>query len=112
MAALDRRLQAHQEAYALWWDLLPAVNDQQEINRIVLKCQDWWKNNCLYLEADARESFSKAYVAAHNHYQFLDTHTDGDTIRKNWKIVMDAGNIIVKGVELPPISEVESNVSL
>src|SRR5207248_7668825 len=71
VAALERRLQAHQEAYTLWWNLLGAVHDEQRIGKIVMDCQDWWVKNCLYLDAEARSAFSAAYHAAQMHRGLL-----------------------------------------
>ncbi|WP_028215333.1 hypothetical protein [Paraburkholderia mimosarum] len=60
MAALDKLLQAHQEAFALWRRLYRGVHSD-EIAEIVKECEKWWNDNCLYLEPEA---FSDAYWAA------------------------------------------------
>ena len=65
LAALDRRLQAHQEAFALWRGLLADMHDPARIGDAVRKCEDWWNNNCLYLSPDARQAFVQAYLTAH-----------------------------------------------
>ncbi len=62
MAALDRRLQAHQEAFELWRELLEAAHTDG-IGKVVMKCQSWWERNCLYLEPKVREAFVAAYSA-------------------------------------------------
>jgi len=44
MAALEKRLAAHQEAYALWKDLVVCGIHLQDLNRlpeIISKCQEW-----------------------------------------------------------------------
>ncbi len=71
MAALERRLEAHQQAYALWWQLLGAVYHEERLGNVVKDCQDWWVKNCLYLDAEARQAFKIAYNAAWDHQEFL-----------------------------------------
>jgi hypothetical protein len=52
MAALDRRLQAHQEAYHLWQRLYWASSssDDEQIMSVATESEQWWEQNCLYLE--------------------------------------------------------------
>ncbi len=106
-AALERRLQAHQEAYSLWWNLFGAVHDEQRIGKIVMECQDWWVKNCLYLAPEARRAFSAAYHAAYNHRSLLRPDYQADAARENWRLIQDAGPAILRGVELPSIGEGE-----
>lgn len=105
IAALDRRLEAHQQAYSLWREILHKTHKEREIGEHILKCQTWWENNCLYLQADAREAFFKAYTAANSHYGFVNDRNNPELVRENWAIITDAGTVIVRGVELPPIKE-------
>jgi hypothetical protein len=42
VASLDRRLTAHQQAYALWWSLLKDIRDIEKIRETAFKCQEWW----------------------------------------------------------------------
>lgn len=57
LAAVERRLAAHQEAYALWFELLSALHRPDECHAVVVKCQSWWKQNCLYLDPKSRREF-------------------------------------------------------
>lgn len=112
VAALDRRLQAHQEAYALWRRLL-ATTHTDGIGALVLECQSWWENNCLYLEPAARDAFSKAYMAAHSHQGYLRMADPDraehivDVITRNWSTIADAGDVIVTSVALPGLTDTE-----
>src|SRR2546423_12265243 len=36
MAALERRLEAHQQAYTLWWKLLGAVHHEERLSDVVM----------------------------------------------------------------------------
>jgi hypothetical protein len=107
-AALEKRLQTHQEAYTLWRKLLFANRDDGELSNVVTECEKWWDKNCLYLTSSAREAFRKAYFAAHDHALFVKIHADIELVKSTWKDLERAGNIIVEGVYLPPISDLES----
>jgi hypothetical protein len=74
---------------------------------VVRECQDWWVKNCLYLDGEARQAFKIAYHAASNHREFLRPQLDADAARENWKLITDAGEAIVKGVDLPSLGEEE-----
>ena len=53
LAALDRRLQAHQDAYTLWLRLMRNTHKHEELSPIVIECQNGGKN-CLFLSSEAR----------------------------------------------------------
>lgn len=107
LAAIDRRLQAHQEAYALWHKLLAKVHTN-DIGAVVKECQAWWQSNCLYLEPSAREAFSDAYSAAHTHSALLQGGRPAlDQARENWQQIMKAGQVITEAVQLPGLTSVE-----
>lgn len=104
LAAVDKRLQAHQEAYALWRALL-AYKDDEEIREAAFKCEAWWAENCLYLTETARRSFRVAYNSA---YQFPDLSEEKK--EKQIGTIVAAGTAIVEGVELPSLGEQETIV--
>lgn len=106
LAALDRRLAAHQEAFVLWRELLRSVHTA-DIGKAVLKCQDWWEKNCLYLSETVRESFSDAYSAAQSHHAYVQNRTDAQLAQENWARVIKAGNDIVAAVQLPGLTAAE-----
>lgn len=112
MAALERRLEAHQQAYALWWELLRKVH-KEEIGDLVMECEDWWVKNCLYLDAEGRQAFKTAVQAAFDHRTFLRPVFDAYAAKENWSRIIAAGDAIVKGVELPSLGEGEySSINL
>lgn len=107
LAAVERRLQAHQEAFALWRELV-ANTHTENIGKTVIKCQAWWENNCLFLEPSAREAFSDAYSAAHMHSALVQgglpvLHEAKD----NWQRITKAGQLIVEAVQLPGLTSTE-----
>jgi len=115
MAALEKRLQAHKDAYMLWRKVRSNVSSPK-LDSIVLECQQWWESNCLYLEPDARAAFARAYSAPAFHGELLAQARNagpgaipGPMIRDNFEIINKAGEAIVKGVELPTLGELETN---
>lgn len=64
LAALDKRLQAHQDAFAKWRSLIP-VDDSTLAARLA-DCEMWWERNCLYLEPEVRTAFVNAYRGLSN----------------------------------------------
>ena len=108
LAALDKRLEVHQQAYALWWKLRGYVHNREEIGKVVDECQEFWVKNCLYLHADARHAFRTAYLSAPNHRDLLEYHRgERAMIEENWQHIIEAGNIFVEAVELPSLGEDE-----
>ncbi len=107
MAALDRRLQAHQEAFELWRELLGAAHTDG-IGKAVLKCQSWWEKNCLYLEPKVREAFVAAYSSAHTHHVLVQGRADSKDIRESWDTITRFPNTIFEAIQLPALSEIES----
>ena len=121
LAALDRRLEVHQQAYALWWKLMGVVHDNASIGEVIMECQDWWVENNLYLDAEARQAFRIAYNSASTHCQIYTELREADSIERqrrekalseSWESVVYAGEVIAKAVELPDLVEKEYASSL
>jgi hypothetical protein len=106
LAALDRRLDAHQQAFTLWRKLFFSIYTP-EITNTVRECQTWWDSNCLYLDPLAREAFVRAFRAAHLHKDLLDARSPSEDIKANWEKITSAGDAIVRGAALPPIKDLE-----
>lgn len=105
-AAAERRLQVHQEAYTLWNELLHHVH-KSTIEEVVVRCQEWYFKNCLYLSAEANDAFRRAYTAALNHRQYLHSPDSRNLIERNWGVITAAEDAIRQAVELPPLGEPE-----
>jgi len=61
LAALDKRMEIHQRAFALGQEMLPLVHAQTEKKISLLqKCEEFWNTSALYLTEEAREAFSLA----------------------------------------------------
>lgn len=105
MAAIDRRLMAHQEAFALWRGL---STHSEEVGISVMKCQEWYENNCLYLEPNVRIAFVEAYSAAHMHREFIQAGADSKLLKENWANIAKFPNVVFEAVKLPALTETES----
>jgi hypothetical protein len=108
VAVLDERFRAHQQAYALCRELFHAVHTER-ITDAVIKAQDWWDLNCLYLDEDARDAFWRGIRAAGLHGDLLRGRADSQIIRDNWKKMEAAQAAIERSVALPPIKTSTSN---
>lgn len=109
-AALDRRLAVHQEAYALWSDIVSAVHHKDKIGEVVLKAQDWWKNNCLYLDPVSRQAFRDCMIFAVSHKDLLQgprTKEGTEIIKESWSVIMRPGQTLAEGVALPSLGQAE-----
>ena len=106
MAALDKRLQAHQEAFTQWRGLMGKTHTN-EIGGAVNICQAWWVQNCVYLEPDVRSAFVDAYSAALIHNQLVQSRQDQDLVKENWRRITMFPDLLFKAVQLPALSPVE-----
>lgn len=108
LAAIDRRLQAHQEAYSLWRRCVAnAYGDPIELGKVVMQSQHWWNDNCLYLAPAARDAFFHSFMAVNGHKGMVAGGVEAATIRQNWEIVKKAGEVIVQSVALPVITDAD-----
>ncbi len=106
LAAIERRLMVHQEAYALWRKLIFTPVEDTDLGNVILECQTWWNNNCLFLDSKSRKAFFDAFMAAVLRPVLL-RGQDTTAIRENYEKMTNAGEIIVRGVALPTIGENE-----
>ncbi len=105
LAAIDRRLNAHQEAFILWRSLMTGV---EESGKAIMACQEWWEKNCLYLDPRVREAFVVAYTNAHLRAEFVRVHADATYITEAWDKVKAFPETLFAAVQLPGLSELET----
>jgi len=107
-AAAERRLEAHQEAFTHWRELMKDLYGEN-VGDTAFKCQEWWEKNCLFLEPTAREAFMNAIGAALMHRTLTRpgsdrTHGSFIAIDESWERCTAAGDIILKAVALPGLT--------
>ena len=107
LAALDKRLQVAQEAMTLWNRLRTANEKEADELNVLQDCKHWWDTNSLYLTAEARNAFNKAYRAAGDLYVARARHADWDEMKALSDVIDRAAPIIAASVYLPPIGELE-----
>lgn len=107
LAAVDRRLQAHQDAFSLWRRLMAATHTE-EVGKVVIECQSWWEQNCIYLEPTVREAFVAAYGAASDHNSLVKGRVEVTLIQSNWKLITCFPNVLFQAIQLPALSELEA----
>jgi hypothetical protein len=108
LAALDRRLQAHQEAYTQLARLVPGDAAQERIDESELmyqvqRCIWWWEENCLYLSESARMAFTRGYLAA---TELPATIRAGrrEELHATFNTIADCLGTISESVALPPVA--------
>ncbi len=107
VAALEKRLSIHQEAYVLWWELMGSATKREKVGDVVIKCQDWFVKNSLYLSSTARDAFAEAYIAASIHPDLLQARSSKEEITENFNKIGRAGSVLVEAVSLPSWGEKE-----
>lgn len=110
VASLDKRLQAHQSAYALWYEIVRVVHHQENLLEVIKKADEFWANNCLYLDPLSRKAFRDSTLFAWSHKELLQGPRDGTVtklIEESWEIIMKPGKTLAEGVSLPSLGSYE-----
>ena len=92
-AAVAKRREARQHACTLWHKLRFA-DGHKEIGDMVLVCQDWRINNCLYLSPSKREAFHTAIQSKLLHAELLRIDGKPEQLRVARQDFMDAGKLL------------------
>jgi hypothetical protein len=106
MAALDKRLEAHQAAYRLWHELVWALDDPDKGPETVARCEQWWIDHCLYMDATSRKEFLQCAHEAGLHRVLKDAENPGER-KARFKRILKVFNLLEKGVHLPSIGGLE-----
>lgn len=111
IATLDRQFVAHQEAYTHWSEVMNSMHQPEKLGDKRIQALDWWYANCLYLNDEARAAFKRALSAAGDHALILATTPRDppliELVKANWKKIEDAGDAIVRGVQLSGLIQEE-----
>jgi hypothetical protein len=104
-AALEKRLQAHQEAFGHCRRLLESLQSDADWRQKLNAMQNWFNDNGLYLEVDATKAFWDSYYAAIEydlHRSSSPRNTKG--MKENYAIVRAAPNAMREAVGLPSLN--------
>lgn len=103
LAAVEKRLQVHQEAFCLWRRINGAIGTDF-LPEIIKECDEWWGNSSLYLEPEPRKAFLEAWVAARD-LKWYQENSEPSLITKCYQQINYAGEAITRAVELPVLNE-------
>jgi hypothetical protein len=98
-AAIERRLQIHQEAFTRLFNVFFHVHEPDG-RKVAVDNIQWWRENCLYLSPASAERFLKACVAAHVHPVMLKGGVSQDKLDENWLVIDNAWDVIADDVRL------------
>lgn len=94
LAAMDKRLEVHQKAYRLWTELYWHWN-KNDVAEIAVRCQEFWYDNCMYLDQSSRDSFKRILF----HAGTFRSYDDGMK-QKVFDQLTDVGQHLIEGVDL------------
>lgn len=103
MACIDRRLQAHQEAFVFWSKLMKPPSDD-EFMRTNSEASIWWDHNCLYLDPIVQQAFLRSIVAAKSHHVLIRNKGGQDSISEHWAEFERFPKVLFEAIKLPPLS--------
>jgi hypothetical protein len=105
MAVIERRLQAHQDAFSRSLQLSRLAHDKSEgVTDRLNGMLQWYSENCLYLAPEAGRAFVRACHAAHMHSSLVEGGPTSSTlVRDNWEVITLAPETIAAAVQLPGI---------
>ena len=114
MAALEKRLEVHQEAITICFGIWRNIFNDQELFQIVVDAQDWYYQNCLYLDDTSRNDFWNCLIQAPQHADLVQGYqevrhqrggirdeTTEHMIKESWATIHKPGESIPAAVGLP-----------
>ena len=113
LTAVEKRLQAHQEAYFWLTRLEDYSRSLNGSENVVLDCLQWYKSTCLYLEPEIPGKFMSAFGAAVALVDFIGPQpvhareTAAEYIKQYRAMIKDAFDAIADAVELPQLKLVK-----
>jgi len=109
LAALDKRLEAHQQAFALWWEIRSNIYHDDKISDTIKKATKWWQNNCLFLGPKSRGPFYNCLIFAGEHANLVKygnpKYDNKKERRESWEVIMLPGKTLVEEMALPSLAE-------
>ena len=121
MVAIEKRLEVHQKTLKQWEIMRSVIHspDSVEKSKIVSGVNEFWLNNCLYMEKDTRKKFKEAIWIVSSYKMWLDMYKsmeEGKEKQEHQKFYLACWDnfhklfeIIQKEVELEPIKPEEED---
>ena len=115
LVAIEKRLEAHQQAYFHWEKLTSVIHEKDDEKRatIFTDAREFWFSNCLYLEKTTRQEFLVGINRVSNYQPLLaiwkslpaseEKNHQHQILLNDWESIFKLGDIIQQDVELEPI---------
>jgi len=114
MVAIEKRLEAHQKAFSMWYKLIWVIHSPiTERTKVISEARDFWITNCLYLEKNTRKEFDVVINLVDGYSDKLrySKETSDPKLKENirrdfmkdWERIFDLPKFIQSEVELEPI---------
>lgn len=112
LAALEKRLEIHQEAFYRWNQMMQLIHKSSEKKSdYLIECQEWYYRNSLYLDDSSRVEFKMCinnvfdYQMYWNNWQQAERGTKAYEDANNqlkfiFGRIQNTGEIIAKGVDI------------
>ena len=102
MVGLEKRLEAHQAAFRLWYDLMWSMSDDDKRKDQALECEKWLVDNQFYLDKKSNDAFRTAASVASTFGEYTAGDKDAaNDRRKAFREMHKVGNYLREGVGLP-----------
>lgn len=106
LAALDKRLQVHQEAYTHWLNVTRYMYNYKLVRPFLDQALNWWDKNCLYLFPEVALEFRRALLKAGN-LESIRGGLNPDALVEYQQGIINVGGLIQSSMGLPVIGEDE-----
>jgi len=116
MAAIEKRLEAHQKAYAQCTKFIEVIDsrDETEVHKVFKEGQEFMSNYAIYLERETRKKFIEAlgvinaYLPKFKYFSefpYPEREEKFDKFIKEVEKIFDLARVILQEVELEPLVE-------
>jgi hypothetical protein len=105
MAAVDKRLLAHQEAFTHWYELV--VREYANQGSALAEAQNWWNRNCLDLEPEVRIAFIDTCNQVHHRGELKRRGAPDLEITQAYARIRTFPDVLFKAIKLPGLTAEE-----
>lgn len=111
LAALDKRLDIHQEAYYRWSKMIH-LRFKEDVDNILLGSVEWYNKNCLFLDSKSRIEFLRCTENVLNYkttwriwqdsaqHNLKEKEDYSNELKTMFNQIRNTGDLIAKGVDL------------
>ena len=104
-------MKEHQLAFSLSLQFPSAAHDPESNSDLLHQCDNFWKNNCLFMVPEVRESFRVAYQTVRFYPSYKDNHEKGKIsdkeLKEVWQKIIKSTHDIVESVGFKWLGDLE-----